>query len=137
VPFYEVTFETGRISVACYKDDAEAQLALGEHHRRAVEGEAGGPLGQPAERIKVVRVYKKHPNEFNPEGTMSADVLQKDLQMLMDGMKDENGIVDIGQFSVEVRGLTHPMKATRDGSFDSQFRMEEDRELKLAFVGAK
>lgn len=133
--FYEITYETGRCSVAQYDSDDEAKSALAEHHKRATEGTAGGPLGQPAERIKVVRVYKKHPNEFNPEQTMSADVLKSELGALVDAMADDNGVVNVASLAVEVRALTHPM-AAKETSFDSEFRMAEDKVLKLDFLGS-
>ena len=133
--FYEITYETGRCSVAEYADDDEARSALAEHHRRATEGAAGGPLGQPAERIKVVRIYKQHPNEFNPDQTMSADVLKSELGALVDAMADDNGVVNVASFAVEVRALTHPM-APKEAPFDSEFKMKEDKVLKLDFLGS-
>jgi hypothetical protein len=132
MPFYEVTYETGRMSVAQYEDDAEAQRALGEHHQRAMSGQSGGPLGQPAERIAKVRVYDKHPNEYNPDQTMSKDVLKKEVTALMDALADENGVVSIDQLTLAVRGLTHPMVTARESTFDSMFLMQESRELELA-----
>ena len=130
MPFYEVTYETGRVSVACYENDEEAQSALGEQHRRAMNGEPGGPIGGPAERIARVRVYKEHPNEFNPAQKMSADVLESELKSLVKAMSDDNGVVDVSRLAVEVRGLSHPMQVA-DEPFGSVFRMKEDRELKL------
>jgi hypothetical protein len=134
VPFYEVTFETGRSSVACYEDDAEAKRALAEHHRRAVHGEVGGPIGGPAERIAKVRVYKEHPNEFNAAQTMSADVVEKEIGALIKGLADDNGVVSVDRLAMEVRGLSHPMVTGKEHSFDSNFLMKEDREMKLDFL---
>jgi hypothetical protein len=134
VPFYEITFETGRSSVAFYEDDAEALSATGEQHRRAVNGEVAGPIGGPAERVKKVRVYDKHPNEYNAEGTMSSDVAAKEVTSLIKRLEDENKVVDLGMLSAEVRGLTHPMVVVKEAAFDSNFRMEEDRELALPFT---
>ena len=133
MPFYEITYETGRASVACYEDDAEALSATGEQHRRALSGEPGGPLGVPAERIAKVRVYSKHPNEYNPEGTMSAEVVGKEVQGLVKALADENGVVSLFVLSQAVHNLAHPM-AKKEGPFDSNFRMEEDRELALPFA---
>ena len=143
MPFYEVTFETGNSSVCAYADDAEAERALGEHQRRARNGEAGGPVaahgggpGAPnwaAERIAKVRVYTKHPNEFNPEMTMSGDVLKSEIGALIDGSVDENGVVNLFAISEQVKALAHPMK-DRESAFDSQYKMEEDKELDTAFL---
>ena len=143
--FYEITYETGRVSVAEYATEDEAKSALAEQHRRATNGEPGGPVathpaglaGEPnwaAERIAKVRVYDKHPNEYNPDQTMSAEVLKKALDDMIDSGKDENGVVALDQFVLAVRGLSHPMQG-REHSFDSVFRMEEKKELNLAFLG--
>jgi len=133
VPFYEITFETGRSSVANYADDAEALDACGEQHRRAVAGEPGGPLGVPAERVKVIRKYAKHPNEFNSDQTMSADVLAKEAGALIKALSDENGVTSIAQLAVEVRALSHPMNAAKKDTFDSNFKMKEESELSFNF----
>lgn len=132
--FYEITYETGRTSVASYKDDDEAQAALSAHHGRAVRGESGGPLGGPAERIKIVRKYDKHPNEYNPDQTMSADVLKKELDALVDKMKDENGVVAIDRFAVEARAISNATVTEIEGPFDSIFKMKEKGELNLGFL---
>jgi hypothetical protein len=137
MPFYEITFETGRSSVAFYADEAEALSACGEQHRRATAGEPGGPLGVPAERVKKIREYVDHPNDFNPDQTMSAEVLTKEAASLIKALSDENGVVDIARFSVEVRAIAHPMVQSKADSFDSNFKMKETRELKFSFDGAK
>jgi hypothetical protein len=134
VPFYETVFETGRVSVACYEDDAEAKAAVGEHDRRARAGEVGGPVGQPAERIAAVYVYDEHPNEFNVDQTMSADVLKKELYALVDSAKDTNGVVSVDQFVGKVRGLTHPMVDSLDKPFESRYKMEQTKRLDLGFL---
>jgi hypothetical protein len=145
VPFYEVTFETGRSSVANYADEAEAHRALKEHNRRAMSGEAGGPVaghgggpGNPnwaAERIAVVREYAKHPDEFNPEQTMSGDVLKEQMVVLIDDAADANGVVNLQDVGERVKGLAHPMKNRDEGDpFGSTYKMEEDRVLDLGFL---
>jgi hypothetical protein len=142
VPFYEIVYETGRMSVAEYADDAEAQSALGEQQRRATAGEMGGPnaghpaglVGEPtwaAERIAKVYVYDTHPNEYNPEQTMSADVLASEMTDLIHSLADENGVVAVDQVAVEARGITHPMVNERESAHDSMYKMEADREFEL------
>jgi len=134
VPFYEIMYETGRSSVAFYEDDAEAESAVKAHHERAVQGLSGGPVGAPAERIAKVRQYEKHPNDLNPEQTMGADVLNKELSSLVKAMSDENGVVDVGRLAVEVRALSHPMVTSKEHSFDSNFLMKPTKELNLTFL---
>lgn len=134
MPFYEITFETGRSSVAFYESDDEAKSAVKAHHDRAIKGEPGGPIGAPAERIAKVRVYSNHPNEFNPANAMSKDVVAKEIKALVDALADENGVVAIDQLAVEVRALTHPMVTDKESSFDSNFLMKEDRSLDMAFL---
>jgi hypothetical protein len=116
-------------------DEEAANAALLEHHRRAVNGEAGGPVGAPAERIKRVLVYKKHPDDFNSEQTMSADVAAKEVAALAKDMADENGVLNTQRLAMAVSGLSHPMVESRS-SFDSQFKMKEDSELDLSFLKA-
>lgn len=133
MPFYETVYETGRMSVACYEDDEEAKRAIGEHHGRAVSGQPGGPLGQPAERIAAVYVYDRHPNEYNPDQTMSGDVAEKEVGALIKKMKDENGVVSIDHLTLAVRDLTHPMTTGRAG-FDSFYKAKETKKLDLSFL---
>lgn len=133
--YYEVAYETGRTSVMCCEDDEEAKAGLAEQNRRAAAGEPGGPSGAPAERVARVFVYKKHPNEYNPEQTMSADVLKKEVEALIDKFKDDNGVVSVDRLSLEVRGLSHPMiDGAREAGFESIFKMKADRELDMAFL---
>lgn len=132
MPFYEITFETGRTSVACYEDEAEALSACGEQHRRAVSGEPGGPLGVPAERIKVIREYDKHPSDFNVDQTMSAEVLNKEVEGLIKALADDNGVVFIPALSMHIQHLTHPM-VQKENAFDSNFAMKEKKTLKFDF----
>jgi hypothetical protein len=133
MPFYEIAYETGRMSVANYADDDEARIALKNHHDRAVKGAVGGPIGQPAERIANVFVYSHHPNAFNDVQTMSAEVLQKEVSALIKSLADDNGVVQIDVLAVEVRGLSHPMKPRKE-AFDSLFKAKETKKLNLAFL---
>lgn len=129
MPFYEIVFETGRMSVANFADDEEAASALKEHVRRATAGEAGGPIGQPAERVAVVYKYNQHPDAYNEVQTATADVLEKEIGALLKSLKDDNGVVSIDQLAMDVRGLSHPMKPEHTG-FDSFYKMKETGKLK-------
>jgi hypothetical protein len=133
--FYETVYETGKMSVASYEDDAEAQRAIEDHHRRALNGESGGPLGQPAERIRAVYVYDEHPNEFNVEQTFSAEVAGKEMDRLIKEVKDKNGVVAIDELATRVRDLSHPMVDVQSGEpFQSYYKMKEKKQLNLNFL---
>lgn len=130
MPFYEIVYETGNVSVAEYKDDAEALEGAGAQDKKAREGGQAGPQGGPAERVAKIYKYAEHPDNYNTEQTASADVLQKEVSELIKALADKNGVVSIDQLTVEVRGLTHPMTA-KESPFDSQFKMKEDAVLTL------
>lgn len=130
MPFYEIAYETGRKSVAEYADDEEALAACKEHDRRARDGQQAGPQGGPAERIAKIYKYESHPNDYNLEQTASAEVITKEVGELVKAMKDSNGIVNIDQLALEVRGLSHPM-TNPEHAHDSQFKMKEDAVLTL------
>ncbi len=135
MPFYEILYETGASSVACYENDEEAERAIGEHHKRAVNGEPGGPIGAPAERIKAVFVREEHPNDYNVEGTMSADVAKSEVDALIKaGGASNKGVIPLDQLAVEVRNLAHPMVVGKENAFDSNYKMKADRSLDVKFL---
>lgn len=138
MPFYETVYETGRMSVAFYDDDAEAKSAIKAHNDRAIAGQPGGPVGAPAERISNVFIYDKHPNDYNAEQTMSADVAGKAVSDLLKQMSDENGVVSVDRLSMAVRDLSHPMKvgSDRKDAHDTFFKMKEKGKLDLSFLSA-
>jgi hypothetical protein len=132
MPFwYEIVYETGRVSVAEYGSDEEALAAAGEHDKRAREGAQAGPQGGPAERVAKIYKYARHPNEYNPEQTVSAEVATKEIGSLVEALKDSNGVVSIDQLALEVRGLSHPM-TEKEHAHDSQFKMKEEAILTLS-----
>lgn len=133
MPFYEVIYETGAKSVVFNDTDAATLDALRAHHNRALTGEAGSPTGAPAERVKRVLVYDKHPNEHNPAQTMSAEVVKKELDALVKVFTDDNGVVAVDRLAMAVRNLTSPLNDTA-GAHESQYKMEEARELELDFA---
>lgn len=136
--FLEVVYETGRMSVMEVASEEEGLAGIEEQHRRATSGEPGGPLGQPAERIAAVYVYDDHPDAYNQEQTMSADVATKELTELVKKYADKNGVVNIDQLVVGVRNLTHPMvdESSRTG-FDSMYKVKEKKQLDAAKWGGK
>lgn len=135
MPYYEIMFETGASAVACYEDDAEAERAIAEHHRRAVNGEPGGPIGAPAERIAAVYVRDEHPNDYNVDGTVSAEVAKSEVDALIKaGGASNKGVIPLDQLAVEVRNLAHPMVAGKENNFDSNYKMKADRSLDMKFL---
>lgn len=130
MPFYEIVYETGNMSVAEYADDEEALAAAGAQDARAREGGQAGPQGGPAERVAKLYKYDVHPNEYNAEQTASADVVEKEVAELIKATKDKNGVVNIDQLALSVRGLSHPM-TNPEHAHDSQFKMKEKSVLTL------
>lgn len=130
MPWYEVVFETGNMSVLQADDDETALATAGEQDRRARMGEQAGPQGGPAERVAKLYKYPKPPNDYNPEQTATADVLKKEVAALADALADSNGVVNIAELAMQVQALSHPMKA-KEHPHDSQFKMEEEAVLTL------
>jgi len=135
MPYYEIMYETGASSVAFYEDDAEAERAIGAHHARAVSGEPGGPIGQPAERIAAVYVREDHPDNYNADGTVSTEVAKSEVDALIKaGGASNKGVIPLDQLAVEVRNLAHPMVAGKENAFDSNYKMESERKLDTKFL---
>ena len=135
MPFYELTFEPGTSSVAFYDSEDEMKAAVAAHHQRALKGEPGGPIGQPAERVVAVRQYDEHPNDYNLADTLSADVAKSEVDALIKaGAASNDGVIPMGQLAVEVRRLTDPMVVAKENAFDSNFKMKEKANLKLDFL---
>jgi hypothetical protein len=136
--FLEVVYETGRMSVMEVDSLEEGLEGLRVHNDRAKKGEPGGPLGQPAERIAAVYEYDEHPDNYNPEQTMSAEVAEKEIAAIIKSTKDKNGVVNIDQLTLGVRGLTHPMADETDlEGFGSRYKMKESKKTDMAFLDAK
>jgi hypothetical protein len=126
--FYEVIYENGTHSVMSGDSDEEALGGITEHHRRAVAGEAGGPDGTPAVRIKRVLKYDKHPNDYNE----SQDIAAKDVSALIKDMDE----VTVPALVDALQSHVHPM-VVREGAHDSAFKMEETGELAPAKWGGE
>lgn len=89
--YYEIIYETGEHSVACYQDDEEAARALSEHHRRAMNGEKfqtrdpqDTPAG-PATRIKRVIKYSEHPVDLTESGVINTNTASSLVSKLSQG----------------------------------------------------
>lgn len=147
MPFYEVITEPGNRSVMFAESDEEALSGLENHHERAIKGEPGrgkstprtdlepgAPqvMDYPAERVKRVLVYDRHPADYNEDMTMSSEVLKKELDGLLKGEK----VVNVMEFAAKIRDLTNPIfNEDEIGRHDSQYRMKESKELKLPWGG--
>lgn len=131
MPFAEIIYETGSKSVAYYEDDKEMMEGLTAHHDRAKNGEPGreGENAHPAERIKEVQIYNKHPQDLNEDQTMSADVMKKELDEAIKRLS-EAGSVSITEVAAAVRDLSSPV-VPLEGSkpHDSMFKMKADKVL--------
>lgn len=133
--FLEVVYETGRMSVMEVDSEEEGMEGLRVHHERAKTGQPGGPLGQPAERIAAVYVYDEHPNSYNDDQTLSAEVAEKTIADIIKSTKDKNGVVNIDQLAQHVRSVTHPMNnATDIEGFGSRYKAKERKTLDIAFL---
>ena len=125
--FCEIVYEDGTVSVAEYKDDAEAKSAVMEQHDRAKTARTNGPQELPASRIAKVFVYDKHPGDFNADGTLSSDEVQAAIKDLVKGVD----VVDVMALSQAVSNLAHPMQEPT-GPFGSRFKAKETGELELS-----
>jgi hypothetical protein len=106
--FYEVIYETGTHSIMSAESDEEALQGLEEHQRRALAGETGGPSGHPAERIKKVLKYHKHPMEAADNQNVSVDSLKEHVNAVIDAkaLGDE---VSVPEVAAGVRDFTSPL----------------------------
>lgn len=125
--YYEVIYETGAHSVVSGDSDKEVLKGIREQHQRAVNGQDGGPAGHPAERVKTVLKYDKHPGDFGAEGTVTKEVLGTELSTLKTGLSDENGVVNVEEFAAGVRAISSPVDhgALAESRHASMFKAKE------------
>jgi hypothetical protein len=116
--FYELQYETGAMSVAEYADDTEATQAINYFHDRLA-----------GERIVAVYVYSKHPDGYNPDETMSADVAGEEVAGLIAQATDENGVLNTRYLGELVIGLSHPMLGSATQVGESSYKMASERTL--------
>ena len=129
MPFWEVIYETGNMSVISVDDEKAAKAGLAEQHRRARDGEVGGPTGHPAERIKRVLVYDTHPGE-DQTGLHKDEALAR-AKELINALADENGVVDAR--AVADAFVPVPLDGSA-GPHDSKHFAKETDELTLDFL---
>lgn len=129
MPFYEIAYEDGSMSVACYEDDAEAERALSAAHARAVSGQAAISSTTPdepfraASRIRAVFKYNKHPDDYNAGQKAAA----KDVKAAVDAALGEEKTVGVHDVAAVIRDLSNPFKPAEP--FESRYKMEEVEEL--------
>lgn len=144
----EIIFETGAKSVLSYDDEAELKAFLGEHHRRAVNGEPGASQDyqertdiepelatqaqrnstRPAERITSVLLYDEHPADLHDE-SVSVDTLAD----LVSGMS-KDGKVDPQQLIRALRDEVSPVYPQDQGRHASIYKAEESGQLDLTGI---
>lgn len=133
--YAEVIFETGSHSVMSYESEDELKNALQVQHERAVNGMTGGPTGHPAERVKEVLLYDRHPADYNPNASSSVEVMEKEVSTAL-AKKAEAGVVGIEEAAAHVRRLADPLDhdAMESSRQNSMYRMKEKGKLSLAFL---
>lgn len=128
--FYEVIYETGNHSMASYDTDDEAREALEEQHRRAQEGEKGGPTGHAAERIVKVLKYDSHPASLNESQALPASEVIAAFNKCV-SEKAVGDLVSVPEIAASLRELTSPV--VESGPHESNFKAEESAELSGAW----
>lgn len=129
MPYFEIVYETGTHSVACYDDENEAISAVQAQHERATGGAEGGPTGHPAERVTMVLMYEEHPATYGEEQTASADELTKALK---DAVGKEP-VVSAPEVLAQLRELNSPLVPEAETSQESMYKAPEIKKLKLPF----
>lgn len=127
MPFYEVIFETGAYSVCEYENDEVAREAIKAHNDRAINGEAGGPAGLTAERVKKVLVYETHPATLNENQLLSTDVAAAEVQALI-AETSKDGVISIPELAARIRDMTNPSVGD-SAPHESNYKATEIREL--------
>jgi hypothetical protein len=129
VPYYEVITEPGTSMVMEAENDETALRGIKEHHARATRGEAGGPTGHPAERVKRVLVYDEHPGSYGRSQAFSKDEVTATLKEI------EGDVIYVPELIQKLRDMTSPLTATPP--HESSFKMEQVRELKAKNWGGE
>lgn len=135
MPFAEVIYETGSKSVISIDSEEEALAGLEEHQRRAKNGEAGGPTGHAAERIKSVLVYDEHPADLNASGLMPVEEVKTEMLAALEE-SSMGGQVSVMELAAKLRSLTDP-HVPNAGRHESQYKAKAARELSGSWAGGE
>lgn len=94
--YYEVIYEDGSHSVACYDDDEEALAAVEAHHARAVAGESAMEgVDRPAGRVVKLFAYDEHPADYR--GDIDVSKLSGTAEeMILQMRESESPVVNSG-----------------------------------------
>jgi len=126
MPFYEVIYETGEHSVVSGDDDAQVLRGIAEQHRRATQGEPGGPSGIMAVRVKRVLKYDEHPGSRYE----SQAVPVKMAKDLFDAAVKDNAMGDLVSIPEIVAALREGVNAlVTSGPHESNYKAQEVGEL--------
>lgn len=131
MPYYEIIYETGEHSIACYENDDEALDATGEQNRRAALGEKASSTrtdGPPATRIVRVLKYNRHPADYNVDQLLGT----ADVDSAMDSVADNTGIINVPALVSKLRDEVSPLEES--GPHDSNYKMKESTELTLPWI---
>jgi hypothetical protein len=123
--YFEVIYEDGSYSLLC-GEEAEIVDALKVHNDRAKSGQAGGPAGQPATRVKRLLKYDKNPADRNEDGTLTKDEIKEIF-------KDTGDVVNVDELISKLRQALDPVDSTTD-VFESNFKLPESSEVDLTTV---
>ena len=123
MPYYEVVYEGGAHSIMCVETEEEMLEGVSEQHRRAMNGEKGGPAQDaPAERVVRVLEYDRHPNDFNLEQAVAADEAKSAFKDALAANTDADGAVDWTMLLADMRNVTNP--TVPSGPHESNYKME-------------
>lgn len=131
MPYYEIIYETGEHSIACYEDDDEALSATGEQNRRATAGEKASSTrtdGPPATRIVRVLKYDNHPADYNTMQVLNA----KQVDSTVHSVADNTGIINVPELVSRLRDKVSPLQES--DPHESNYKMEESTELDLPWI---
>lgn len=123
--YYEVIFENGEHSVISGDDDSVLE-GVKEQHRRAANGEPGGPAGIQAVRIKKVLKYDEHPASLYESQAVPAEVLKNWLDEAISS-NQVGDLVSVPEVIASIRDSADPMVVT--GPHESNFKMKEHKAL--------
>lgn len=128
--FYEIIYETGNYSVACYENDDEALQAISEHHRRAVSGEPAQATNSqmgPAERIVKVLKYDEHPANFLESQAVPVGDVTSAVEEAISKFK-VGDLVSVPEIAGAVREMTSPL-IEDSAPHESNYKMDSVDEL--------
>lgn len=141
----EVIYETGAHSIMSVDDEDEFRGGLLEQHKRAVNGEPGSAqdweerydvtedqkraafaiASRPAERVKRIIMYDRHPADLVPVGNDGSQPVDANAaHELLDGMTSSDGTVNTHQLTAALRDEVSPVYPLDQGKHKSMFKME-------------